>query len=155
MPFGFRFGERDHALFKKKYVTLFWLWESWRRNASLQGLPDYGKSRKKSVNVRTFFLQVQYRLYFNDINHIYSLNWCKCLQDICIHRKQFSERTIMTVMNVNMNAVLQTWQCFLFDSYFCLRFNLFFLLMVVVRCVLARLDILLVRYPLCPVILTW
>ena len=36
---------------------------------------------------------------------------------LLMRRKQFSERTIMTFMNVNMKAVLQTWQCFLFDSY--------------------------------------
>ena len=69
---------------------------------------------------------------------------------LLIHRKQFWEKTIMTFMNVNLNAVLQTWQCFLFDSYFCIRFNLFFLLMVVLRCfffiflTLARLGIMLV-----------
>ena len=41
---------------------------------------------------------------------MYSLNWCKCLQDNDLHsridRKQFSARTIMTVMNVNTYAVL-------------------------------------------------
>ena len=86
------------------------------------------------------FLQIRYQLYFNGMNQLVQM----IARHLPIHRKQFSERTIITVMNVNLNAVLQTWQWFLFDSYFCPRFNLFFLLMVVVRCVLARLGILLV-----------
>ena len=61
----------------------------------------------KEFYTRGYFLQIRYQLQFNDII-MYSLSWCKCLQDIGIHRKQFSKRTIMTVMNGNMNAVLQT-----------------------------------------------
>ena len=55
MPFGFKFGERDQVLFKRKYVALFWLLELGRRNAFLQGLPQYGKSRKKRFTLKNVF----------------------------------------------------------------------------------------------------
>ena len=55
MPYGFRFDDRGQVLFKKKYVTLFWLLESKRRNTSLQGLQEYGKSRKRALYVRILF----------------------------------------------------------------------------------------------------
>ena len=128
-------------------LPCFGFWNHKGEIACLKGLQEYGKSGEKSFIRENIFCNFD-TSYTLMTWIIYSLNWCKWLQDICRYTKSSSRNgTIITVMNVNLNAVLQTWQCFLFDSYFCPRFNLFwlfFLLMVVVRCVLARLGIVLV-----------
>ena len=62
---------------------------SWNHKGEMlpfKAFQSMGNQGKRALHVRTFvFLQIRYRLYFSDINHIYmySLNWCKCLQDIC------------------------------------------------------------------------
>ena len=108
MPFGLDLAKGIKFYLKRSMLLCFGPGNHKGEMLPFKAFQTMGNQGKRALNVRTFFLQIQYRLYFNDINHIYSLNWCKCLQDICIHRKQFSERTIMTVVNVNMNAVLQT-----------------------------------------------
>ena len=56
MQYGFRFDEKGQVLFKKKYVTLFWLLESLEWNASLQGPREYEKSRKRVLYVRIYIV---------------------------------------------------------------------------------------------------
>ena len=56
MPFGFRFGERDQVLFKRKYVALFWLlWNYEGEMLSFKAFHSMGNQGKRALHIRTCF----------------------------------------------------------------------------------------------------
>ena len=144
MPFGFRFGEGIKLYLKRSMLPCFFLLESWRRNAaSLQGLPECGKSRKRALHVRTFFF------FTNSIPVI--LQWHKSyIAWMGVNVCKTSADTQKTVLGKNDQDVYECKYERSFTNLTVLsvrliwRFNLSFLLMVVVRGVLARLGISLV-----------
>ena len=115
MQYGFRFDEKGQVLFKKKYVTLFWLLESLEWNASLQGLREYEKSRKRVLYVRILCANsmpviLHWHESYTRIAWI-SVNVCKTSADTqkavvekndhdgyeCKHERSFVNSTVLSV----------------------------------------------------------